>query len=83
MASPMKSEPAAPLKDDGSAPDPKQTADSRYHFDAKKLDGLRSEAPWTKDAKYFRKVALSPSAVMKMVRVGNFGNVITEESING
>jgi hypothetical protein len=69
MASPMKSEPAAAaLKDDGSAPEPKQMADSRYHFDAKKLEDLRSESPWTKDAKYFRKVAVSPSAVMKMVR---------------
>lgn len=79
MASPMKSEPAAPQKDDGSAPDPKQMADSRYHFDAIKLDELRSEAPWTKDAKYFRKVAISPSAVMKMVRVGDSGNVIAEK----
>jgi COP9 signalosome complex subunit 5 len=65
----MKSEPAAAaLKDDGSAPALKQMADFRYHFDAKKLEDLRSEAPWKNDAKFFRKVAVSPSAVMKMVR---------------
>ena len=65
-ASPMKSEPAG-LKDDGSAPKANLSADSRYHFDAEKLEELRASAPWTKEAKYFQKVAVSPSAVMKMV----------------
>ena len=42
-------------------------ADARYSFDEKKLETLRKEAPWMKDPKYFKKVALSPSAIMKMV----------------
>jgi hypothetical protein len=42
-------------------------ADARYHFDADKLKKFQTEAPWTKDPKYFDKVAISPSAVMKIM----------------
>jgi COP9 signalosome complex subunit 5 len=42
-------------------------ADARYHFDADKLQKLRTESPWQKNPKYFDKVAISPSAVMKMM----------------
>eukprot|EP00540_Astrosyne_radiata_P017405 CAMPEP_0116839992 /NCGR_PEP_ID=MMETSP0418-20121206/10082_1 /TAXON_ID=1158023 /ORGANISM="Astrosyne radiata, Strain 13vi08-1A" /LENGTH=356 /DNA_ID=CAMNT_0004470179 /DNA_START=6 /DNA_END=1076 /DNA_ORIENTATION=+ len=44
-----------------------QLADARYSFDSEKLATLRKEAPWTKETKYFQKVALSPSAIMKMM----------------
>lgn len=42
-------------------------ADARYFFDETKLQALQKESPWTKEAKYFNKVAISPSAIMKMV----------------
>jgi len=42
-------------------------ADARYHFDAGKLQKLRTEASWMQDPKYFNKVAVSPSAVMKIM----------------
>ncbi|EED88325.1 hypothetical protein THAPSDRAFT_264451, partial [Thalassiosira pseudonana CCMP1335] len=45
-------------------------ADARYTFDPVKLDALRKESPWKEDPKYFEGVAVSPSAVMKMVQKG-------------
>mmetsp|Transcript_15353 Transcript_15353/g.25598 ORF Transcript_15353/g.25598 Transcript_15353/m.25598 type:complete len:392 (+) Transcript_15353:57-1232(+) len=42
-------------------------ADSRYSFDGPKMAALQKESPWTKEAKYFEKVAISPSAIMKMM----------------
>lgn len=42
-------------------------ADSRYSFDAEKLKQFKQEKPWMKSPKYFEKVALSPSAVTKMM----------------
>jgi COP9 signalosome complex subunit 5 len=42
-------------------------ADARYSFQPEKLQELRTAAPWMKDPKYFKKVALSPSAVMKIM----------------
>lgn len=42
-------------------------ADARYTFDADKLDELRKSCPWKDDPRYFKSVAVSPSAVMKMV----------------
>jgi COP9 signalosome complex subunit 5 len=42
-------------------------ADSRYTFDPEALQKLRTEAPWQNDPKYFHKVAVSPSAIMKMM----------------
>mmetsp|Transcript_28299 Transcript_28299/g.53408 ORF Transcript_28299/g.53408 Transcript_28299/m.53408 type:complete len:133 (+) Transcript_28299:135-533(+) len=43
-------------------------ADARYTFDSDKLDELRKAVPWNNDPRYFKNVAVSPSAVMKMVR---------------
>jgi COP9 signalosome complex subunit 5 len=73
----MSAAPIGNLKDDGSssAPPPpplkKQAnnsmADARYSFDPTQLEALQKEKPWMKDPKYFEKVALSPSAVMKMM----------------
>ena len=63
----------AGLKDDGSAPAAASVsgkanlADARYTFDPEALQKLRGDAPWMKDAKYFQKVAISPSAIMKMM----------------
>lgn len=45
----------------------KNTADARYSFNDEKLAKLRSDSPWTTDTKYFTSVAISPSAIMKMV----------------
>lgn len=42
-------------------------ADARYTFDEEKLAALRSSCPWKDDPRYFKNVAISPSAVMKMV----------------
>jgi len=42
-------------------------ADARYSCDATRLQELRSSCPWTKDPKYFGAVALSPSAIMKIM----------------
>ena len=44
-------------------------ADARYTFDDEKLAELRKENPWKDDPRYFKGVAVSPSAVMKMVSV--------------
>jgi COP9 signalosome complex subunit 5 len=42
-------------------------ADARYHFDEEKLQELKKSAPWMSDPKYFKAVALSPSAIMKIM----------------
>lgn len=42
-------------------------ADARYRFDADRLQTLQSAAPWMKDPRYFQKVTLSPSAIMKIM----------------
>mmetsp|Transcript_127253 Transcript_127253/g.189684 ORF Transcript_127253/g.189684 Transcript_127253/m.189684 type:complete len:375 (-) Transcript_127253:8-1132(-) len=59
----MKVEDAA-----SSSPEAAVSSDARYYScDAEKLQTLQQEKPWMKDAKYFKNVALSPSAVMKMM----------------
>jgi hypothetical protein len=47
----------------------KNSADARYSFNDERLAKLRSDSPWTTDTKYFTSVAISPSAIMKMVSV--------------
>ncbi len=48
-------------------------ADARYTFDVTKLEELRKSSPWTDDPRYFKGVAIGPSAVMKMVsRLSHF-----------
>jgi len=42
-------------------------ADARYTFHDEKLAELRKASPWKDDPRYFKGVAVSPSAVMKMV----------------
>jgi len=42
-------------------------ADAKYAVDPAALQTLRDSVPWMKDPKYFTKVALSPSAVMKIM----------------
>jgi hypothetical protein len=46
----------------------KNAADARYSFNDGRLTKLRSDSPWTTETKYFTSVAISPSAIMKMVR---------------
>lgn len=41
--------------------------DARYVCDLGKLQELRKSAPWTKEPKYFTSVAISPSAIMKIM----------------
>ena len=55
-------------KDDSTpAPPAKNAADARYSFNHEKLAKLRTDSPWTKETKYLTSVAISPSAIMKMV----------------
>lgn len=42
-------------------------ADARYYYDAEQLQKLKTEAPWTKNPVHFKAVALSPSAIMKIM----------------
>lgn len=44
------------------------SSDARYTFDAAKLRELKKQSPWKNDPKYFKKVAISPSSITKMVR---------------
>ncbi|KAL3812121.1 hypothetical protein ACHAXA_009380 [Cyclostephanos tholiformis] len=71
--------PAAPSSQDGPQAQRNKTmstetdylavaaADARYTFDVAKLDELRKSSPWRDDARYFKAVAIGPSAVMKMM----------------
>lgn len=44
-----------------------EIADDKYHCELTSLQNLRKESPWMKDPKFLKKVALSPSATMKML----------------
>jgi len=46
----------------------KKDADSRYFYDPEKLKEIKQQKPWMKEPKYFEKVAVSPSALIKIVR---------------
>ena len=48
---------------------PSNVADSRYTFDDAKLEELRKQSPWKNDPKYFKQVSVSPTAIVKMVRM--------------
>lgn len=72
MAPPLaKDNKKKPLgNDDGedSTVQPPLSADQRYYsVDPDKLRALQEEKPWMNSAKYFQKVAISPSAVTKMM----------------
>lgn len=41
--------------------------DSRYFFSAEELEDLKKKAPWMQNPKHFSKVAVSPSAVLKIM----------------
>jgi len=41
--------------------------DTRYTFDSEKLEKLRKESPWKSEAKYFKDVCVSPTAIVKMM----------------
>jgi COP9 signalosome complex subunit 5 len=43
------------------------SSDARYFYDAKQLENFKTDAPWMKNAKHFKTVAVSPSAVMKIM----------------
>lgn len=42
-------------------------SDQLYAFDEEKLEVVRQAKPWTTEVKYFKRVCVSPSAVMKMM----------------
>jgi len=69
MASPIPDAAvAAPMAQDSSSKTIEgQNADSRYSYNEEKLAELRSSAPWTRDAKYLESVAVSPSAIIKIM----------------
>lgn len=46
-----------------------------YTYDRVQLNQLRTEAPWKNDAKYFNRVVVSLSALMKMVIIHSY-NII-------
>jgi len=56
-------------------------ADARYTFDSDKLEELRKSSPWKDDPRYFKGVAVSPSAVMKMVSLGSWYHVALRDMI--
>jgi COP9 signalosome complex subunit 5 len=43
------------------------TADARYTFDEEALTKLRKDSPWMRSPKYFHKVAVSPTAVARIL----------------
>lgn len=49
------------------SPAASRSADARYSFDVEQMNAFKAEAPWMKNPKYFTKVAISPSAVMKIM----------------
>lgn len=57
----------APAAAESSAP-ANDSRDSLYSFDEAKLQAVRETRAWMQDPKYFKKVKISPSAAMKMVR---------------
>jgi len=46
---------------------PTDAADTYYTFNVDKLEALRKKTPWKNDPKWFNRVAVSPSAIMKMM----------------
>jgi COP9 signalosome complex subunit 5 len=43
------------------------SADSYYGYDMEVMSKIKSSAPWMKDPKYFKRVKISPSAIVKMM----------------
>jgi hypothetical protein len=69
MAPPTNKKESDSQKPASADEDKKQlSADERYYsVDPDKLKKLQEEKPWMKSAKYFNKVAISPSAITKMM----------------
>lgn len=60
------SEPTAAEKNQAAAPS--VSSDTRYYScDKEKLEALQKDKPWMKNPKHFSSVAVSPSAIMKMM----------------
>jgi hypothetical protein len=68
MSSSIAAAPTLETKPSPAAATTTLQPDARYSFHTEKLAELRNQAPWTNDAKYFESVALSPSAIIKIVR---------------
>jgi COP9 signalosome complex subunit 5 len=54
--------------DEATAHQQHHPGDGRYYYHADQLQQLKSEAPWMKNPKHFTTIALSPTAVMKIMR---------------
>ena len=69
MHSSAAKKPAAAAEDANSNPKKKTPVapDARYTFNDEALQKLRSESPWMQSPKYFEKVAVSPTAVARIL----------------
>jgi COP9 signalosome complex subunit 5 len=52
----------SPLQDQSSLDD------QRYYFNNEQLQKLKKDAPWMKDPKYFTSIAISPTAIIKIMK---------------
>jgi COP9 signalosome complex subunit 5 len=43
------------------------SADARYYFDTEEMEKFKKEKPWMKNPKHFQKIAIAPSAVIKIM----------------
>ena len=43
------------------------SADARYYFDTEEMEQFKKEKPWMKNPKHFEKIAISPSALIKIM----------------
>ena len=43
------------------------SADARYYFDTEEMEQFKKEKPWMKNPKHFQKIAISPSALIKIM----------------
>jgi hypothetical protein len=67
MGSEPSTEAAVIVAAAAAAAPPAASSSSAHSADATKLQDLRKSVPWTKDPKFFKKVAVSPSAIMKIM----------------
>ena len=52
--------------------------DARYTCNDEELSKLRKDGPWKNDAKWFQSIDVSPTAIMKMVRIYCVSTVVVD-----
>jgi COP9 signalosome complex subunit 5 len=50
------------------SPSMKDLDDQRYYYKTEELQKLKTDAPWMKDPKYFTSIAISPTAIIKIMK---------------